>query len=88
VQLGGKKYISNLVSLGFQPMLVHFFFINYLRPMEVEVEVAGPCGGGLGGSGATWKRHGGGEPMWRRALGGGPTWQRATGRGQADHNAD
>jgi hypothetical protein len=43
VQLGCKEYISNLVGLGFELMLVHFF-INYLRPMGVEV--AGSCGGG------------------------------------------
>jgi hypothetical protein len=27
VQLGGKEYISNLVGLGFKPMLVHFFLL-------------------------------------------------------------
>jgi hypothetical protein len=32
VQLSGKEYVSNLVGLGFEPMLPHFFLsIIYAR---------------------------------------------------------
>jgi hypothetical protein len=62
LQLGGKEYISNLVGLGFKPMHLHFFLINYLHPMQVEVAV--PCGGGLStgvvgpcGRGMGWWAH-------------------------------
>jgi hypothetical protein len=46
VLLSGKEYVCNLVGLGFQHMLPHFFLINYLRPMGVEV--AGLCDRGAG----------------------------------------
>jgi hypothetical protein len=49
-------------------MLPHFFLINYLRPMGVEV--AGPCGGGTvvvgpRGRGAGWRAHMA-EGVWER----------------------
>jgi hypothetical protein len=60
VQLSGKKYVSILVGLGFDPMLSHPFLINYLR--VIGVEVAGQCGAGAGVVGPSvrgvgWRAH-------------------------------
>jgi hypothetical protein len=44
VQLSGKEYVSNLEGLGFNPMLPHFFLINYLCLMGWWAHMA--VGGG------------------------------------------
>jgi hypothetical protein len=44
VQLSGKEYVSNLEGLGFDPMLPHFFLINYLCLMGWWAHMA--VGGG------------------------------------------
>jgi hypothetical protein len=53
VQLSGKEYVSNLVGLGFEPMLPHFFY-----------QLSTPDGGGRGGP--MWWRGRGGGPTWKR----------------------
>jgi hypothetical protein len=50
VQLSGKEYVSNLEGLGFDPMLPHFFLINYLLD-----GVVGPHGSRWGWSGPRGK---------------------------------
>jgi hypothetical protein len=86
VQLGSKYYVSNLVGLGFDPMLPHYFLINYQRLMGVEV--ADPCGGGTGvvgsrGRGTGWPTHVADGVWWPAHVatgwGGRPTWKRVWG---------
>jgi hypothetical protein len=68
------EYVSNFEGVGFKPCF-HTFFINYLRPMGVEVAAHVVEGQG-------WWAH------VEEAWGGGLTWCRAAGRGGADHHAD
>jgi hypothetical protein len=85
VQLGGKDYVSNLVSFGFEPQLPHFFLINYLCPMvwrwRTHVAV------GRGGRpmwrlvrvvGPLGRGCGAGGTTWKTTWGDGPTWWSGT----------
>jgi hypothetical protein len=53
VQLDGKDYVSNLVGLGFDPLLPHFF-LDQLSVLD-----------GGGGGETMWRSGRGGVPTWK-----------------------